>query len=89
MAQRRRKPAKRAKPRLRPVRDAGKARLLAPAYHDAAALGGERGGHAVDQARAFIERLRLIAAEASRLTAGENGAENDQSNASVACPSVL
>jgi hypothetical protein len=89
MAQRRSQSAERSETRLGPIRDASEPRLLAPAHHDSLALRGERGGDAVDQPCALIERLRLVAAKAPRLSAGKDRSEKDQSNASVALPSAL
>ncbi|GAB4474211.1 MAG: hypothetical protein OHK0018_04620 [Erythrobacter tepidarius] len=89
MAQRRGQSAQGAESGFGPVANTGKARLLAPADDDGFALRGERRGDPVDQARALPERLRLVAAEAARLSARENGSQKPQSNASVATPWAL
>lgn len=82
-------PAQWAEARLRPIGYAAETRLCTPAYDQSAALCEERGGDPVDQPRALIKRLGLVAAEPPRLSSGKDRAENDQSNASVACPSAL
>jgi hypothetical protein len=89
VAQRRREPAEGAKTRLGPIGDAAETGLIAPAHHQRIALREQRGGDTVDQPCAFIQRLRLVAAEAARLSAREDGSEKGQSNASVALPSAL
>ena len=86
MAQRGGEAAQRPGPRFRPIGDAGEAPLLAPAYHQRLALGEERRSDPVDQPHARVERLRLVAPEPPRLSAGEDGAKESQSNASLATP---
>ena len=63
--------------------------FLPPAHHHRSALRDQAGMHPVDQPLAFVQRVRLVAAEAARAAACQDRAEDPQSNASVAWPSAL
>src|SRR3546814_20709574 len=65
-------PAQGTQARLWPVGKRSKARFLAPAYHQRLTLRAKRGGNAVDQPFALPQRVRLVAAEALRLSAGKD-----------------
>lgn len=89
LPQRCRQPAQRPKPGLRPIRQAGKASLGAPAHHDSLTLSSKRGGNPINQPGTFEKRLCLVAAKAPRLPSGKDSPQQNQSNASVATPSAL